>query len=619
MIPHAFVQDLLARVDIVEVIERYLPLKKGGVNYFACCPFHGEKSPSFSVSPSKQFYHCFGCGAHGSAIGFLMEYSGLGFVEAVKDLAEQVGMQVPEEAPGAAQERVREQSLTELMTQAARFYKEQLKRSPVAIEYLKGRGLTGEIAARYGLGYAPEGWQSLQAAFADYADPKLLECGLVIENDQGRRYDRFRERITFPILDQRGHVIGFGGRVLGKGEPKYLNSPETPLFEKGRELYGLVQARGTIRDSGTVLVVEGYMDVVALAQFGVANAVATLGTAATPHHMQKLLRVADRVVFSFDGDAAGRRAAGRALEVCLEHLADNKTVAFLFLPDDHDPDSYVRAFGADAFRQVVDHATPLADFLLAQLRQDIDLATAEGRARLVHEAKPLVTRIGAPLLRLQVIKMLADAAGFSQIEVEQACGLAAPRRSERRFDDTPPDDGFAARRFSGQASSGKPFRGERRPAVPRQPPRQRPATPVETLLKIVVQHPTWSARLPVDLLPADSAEGLALIAVTDAMSVGDLPTQGVGALLEHFRDTPHAPILARVAVANEETPFEDGTIEPLLNDTLNKLQADALSREIERLTAQDRADGLDPQQRRRLAELLMDKQRLRVRPKVTDS
>src|SRR5574343_1928374 len=235
MIPQSFIQDLLARVDIVEVIERYLPLKKGGANYFACCPFHGEKSASFSVSPTKQFYHCFGCGAHGSAISFLMEYSGLGFIDAFKELAGNVGMTVPDDDFNSNRDRAHEQSRTEVMAQAARFYKEQLKRSPVAVDYLKGRGLTGEIAARYGLGYAPEGWQSLQAAFADYSAASLLECGLVLENEQGRRYDRFRDRIIFPIQDQRGNVIGFGGRVLGKGEPKYLNSPETPLFQKGHE------------------------------------------------------------------------------------------------------------------------------------------------------------------------------------------------------------------------------------------------------------------------------------------------------------------------------------------------------------------------------------------------
>ncbi|MCK6375293.1 MAG: DNA primase [Zoogloea sp.] len=632
MIPQSFIQDLLARIDIVEVIERYLPLKKGGANYFACCPFHGEKSASFSVSPTKQFYHCFGCGAHGSAISFLMEYSGLGFIDAVKELASSVGMEVPQDDFTPNRDRVREQSLTELMAQAARFYKEQLKRSPVAIDYLKGRGLTGEIAARYGLGYAPEGWQALQAAFPDYSAASLLECGLVLENEQGRRYDRFRDRIMFPIQDQRGNVIGFGGRVLGKGEPKYLNSPETPIFEKGRELYGLVQARQAVRDQECVLVVEGYMDVVGLAQFGVGNAVATLGTAATPHHIQKLLRLTDRVVFCFDGDAAGRRAAGRALEVSLEHLADNKTLTFLFLPEEHDPDSFVRAEGPDAFRAAMSRAQPLAEFLLAELKKDVDLATAEGCARLVHEAKPLVTRIGAPLLRLQVIKMLAETAGFTQAEIEQSFGLKNASAMPRRNDEPPPFDDFGRGNFdrggfgnrgdfggnNGFGGNGG-FRGKRRQGLPRLPPRQAPQSPIETLLKLVVQHPVWAARLPIDLLPSDTPEGLALIAIVDAMSVGDLPTHGLGALIEHYRDTPHAAALSRAAGQLADETIDDTTIERLFNDTLYKLEADLIEKEIVGLNARARETSLNTAEKQRLKELISAKQRLKPRPKASDS
>ena len=423
MIPESFVQELLARVDIVDVVERYVTLKKAGANYSACCPFHSEKTPSFTVSPSKQFYHCFGCGAHGSAIGFLMQHAGIGFVEAVEDLASSVGMQVPHEERNRA-ERAKKAPLTELMARATRFYREQLKGSPKAIDYLKGRGLTGEIAARFGLGYAPDGWQGLEKVFPMYDDPALAECGLVIVNEQGRRYDRFRDRVMFPIQDQRGNVIGFGGRVLGQGEPKYLNSPETPLFEKGRELYGLTQARQAIRDSDTVIVVEGYMDVVALAQHGVANAVATLGTACTPAHVHKLLRQASKVVFCFDGDAAGRKAAWRALEASLDQLADDKSAGFLFLPPEHDPDSYVRAEGADNFRRLVAHPTTLTEFLLRELKSGVDLASAEGRARLVHEAKPHLLKLSAPVLRVQLVKAVAEAAELTQAEVETQCGLA---------------------------------------------------------------------------------------------------------------------------------------------------------------------------------------------------
>jgi DNA primase len=296
VIPKSFIQDLLNRLDIVDVIERYLPLKKAGANYVACCPFHNEKSPSFTVSQSKQFYHCFGCGAHGTAIGFVMEHTGMGFVEAVEDLAKSVGMTVPRETGNIPQHKVAP-DLYDLMQSATRYYREQLKKTPRAIDYLKGRGLSGEVAARFGIGYAPDEWQNLRAAVPNYQDASLVETGLVIAGEEGKRYDRFRDRIMFPIVNVRGQVIGFGGRVLDKGEPKYLNSPETQLFEKGHELYGLFQAQKAIRAQQRVIVVEGYMDVVALAQHGVEYAVATLGTATTPHHMQKLLRLCDQIVF----------------------------------------------------------------------------------------------------------------------------------------------------------------------------------------------------------------------------------------------------------------------------------------------------------------------------------
>jgi DNA primase len=323
MIPNDFIQTLLARVDIVEVIDTYVPLKKAGANYAACCPFHSEKTPSFTVSPSKQFYHCFGCGAHGTAIGFLMEYAGKPFPEAVAALARDAGLEVPrDERPGEAERREETRSLAALLLDAAKFYRARLKENPAAIEYLKARGLTGTIAARFGIGYAPDAWQSLAGVFARYDDPALEAAGLVVAGDAGKRYDRFRDRIMFPIHDSRGQVIGFGGRVVGGGEPKYLNSPETPLFSKGRELYGLFLGRNAIRDAGRVVVVEGYMDVVALAQHGIDYGVATLGTATTPAHVQKLFRLTDSVVYCFDGDAAGRKAAWRALETTLPVLAD---------------------------------------------------------------------------------------------------------------------------------------------------------------------------------------------------------------------------------------------------------------------------------------------------------
>ncbi|MBI1395309.1 MAG: DNA primase [Betaproteobacteria bacterium] len=415
MIPQSFIQDLLGRVDIVDVIEAAVPLKRAGSNMVACCPFHSEKSPSFTVSPSKQFYHCFGCGAHGTAISFLMEFHGMGFVDAVRDLAGRVGLTVPE-APRtdeqAAADRVAP-TLVDILARAARFYKEQLKRSEPAIRYLKSRGLTGEIAAKFGLGYAPDGWHALSGVFGDYDMAELLAAGLVIDNDEGRRYDRFRDRIMFPIVSQRGEIIGFGGRVLGTGEPKYLNSPETPIFEKGRELYGLFQARQAIRQANRVVVVEGYMDVVALAQHGVTNVVATLGTATTPVHVQKLLRQADRLTFCFDGDSAGRRAAWRALEVSLEALADGKQIQFMFLPEKEDPDSFVRSQGSTAFGELVENAEPLSRFLIRELCSRVDMKTPEGKAAFLKDAEALIGRIRARNLH----RTMRDA-------VEQVAGVA---------------------------------------------------------------------------------------------------------------------------------------------------------------------------------------------------
>jgi DNA primase len=420
MIPHSFIQDLLARVDIVQIIESHIPLKRAGSNYSARCPFHNEKTPSFTVSPTKQFYHCFGCGAHGTAIGFLMEYHGMGFVEAVRDLAARAGLSLPEQSPGRRQAEESGDELIDALERAARFYRAELKRSERAIGYLKGRGLTGEIAARYGLGYAPNGWQALEAVFREYQSSKALAlAGLVIDAPEGRRYDRFRDRVMFPIVNSRGAIVGFGGRVIDSGEPKYLNSPETPVFEKGRELYGLPQARQAIREAGKIVVVEGYMDVVALAQHEVSYAVATLGTATTPWQVQKLLRQTDTVVYCFDGDDAGRRAAWRALENTLSQLVDGKRVAFLFLPEGEDPDSYVRSRGRQAFEGILEQAQPLSEFMLHGLAARTELRTAEGRAKFLLDAKPLVKQVGAPILSLTLRKRAAELAGVSQNELDQ--------------------------------------------------------------------------------------------------------------------------------------------------------------------------------------------------------
>ena len=428
MIPQDFIDQLLSRVDIVDVVERYVPLKKAGRDYMACCPFHKEKSPSFSVSPTKQFYHCFGCGAHGTAISFLIEHGGYGFVDAVSELAQQVGLTVPQVAQEAAREEAQRrqtaETLHDVMLEAARFYKRELKRSTLAIDYLKRRGLTGEIAARFGLGWAPAGRTALQGVFPDYLDDRLLEAGLVIRRDDGSRYDRFRERVMFPIRDVRGRVIAFGGRILDKGEPKYLNSPETPLFEKGRELYGLFEGREAIRERNRVLVVEGYMDVVALAQHGVPYAVATLGTSTTSTHVHKLFRHADRVVFCFDGDKAGQRAAWRALENVLPELRDGKRVDFLFLPVEHDPDSFVREYGAEALEDwIQQRSLPLSVYLTQELAARVDLDSDEGRAELLNLAKPLVMQVKTPALAVLLRKKLAELARLSLDDLDRLWGL----------------------------------------------------------------------------------------------------------------------------------------------------------------------------------------------------
>jgi len=416
VIPPSFIQDLLARTDIVEVVGRHVTLKKAGINFKGLCPFHGEKSPSFIVSPSRQTYHCFGCGVHGNAVGFLMENAGLGFVEAVKDLAQIQGMPVPdddsrpEDREKAKAQKEKQTSINDVLTKAMQHWRQQLKATPRAVAYLKGRGLTGEIAARFGMGYSPDNWRGLASVYPKYDDPLLVEAGLVITSDDGepradgeaKRYDRFRDRIMFPIRNPQGEVIGFGGRVLDKGEPKYLNSPETPVFIKGRELYGLYEGRSALRTKGYALVTEGYMDVVALAQWGFGNAVATLGTACSAEHVQKLFRFTEQVVFSFDGDGAGRRAAGRALEAALPFASDTRRISFLFLPAEHDPDSYIREFGPEAFEACVQQAIPLSVQLLEHAKGDCNLDTAEGRARLLAQALPLLGQLPDGALRGQI-------------------------------------------------------------------------------------------------------------------------------------------------------------------------------------------------------------------------
>ena len=540
VIPQTFIQDLLARVDIVDVVGRYVKLRKAGANLLGLCPFHAEKSPSFTVSPTKQFYHCFGCGAHGSAIGFLMEHAGLSYVDAIHDLAGTLGLAVPQEGPAAPP---REPGLVEALDAAARFYKQRLSDSARAVAYLKGRGLSGRTAARFLLGYAPDSWRGLEAAVADYDAPVLVTAGLVVESAdeaaQGsggrrKRYDRFRDRIMFPIRNPRGQVIGFGGRVLERGEPKYLNSPETPVFAKGRELYGLFEARDALRAENCAIVVEGYMDVVMLAEHGIGNALATLGTATTADHVRKLLRVVDRVVFAFDGDAAGRRAAWRALEASLAQLVDTKRVDFLFLPPEHDPDSFVRAHGAEGFAAALAGATPLSGFLMHELAAGADLDTPEGRAAMLARARPLLASMIAPGLQIQLLHAVADRAAVSVAELQRLldadvaagaaerergaraqAGLAgavdgpADRRRLRADAPAPRDDGMRANRF------GRPARPARTAGAPDLERRVRLLAALHPILASEVGAP--------DFLPAALLDWLATVtAQPDASSLASL-------------------------------------------------------------------------------------------------
>ena len=419
-IPQEFINDLVDRSDIVEVVGSRISLKKAGREFKACCPFHGEKTASFTVSPDKGFYHCFGCGAHGTAIGFLMEHDRLEFVEAVEELAALQGVEVPREA-GNKNPTDPVAPLFAVLEQTANAYVQQLKEHPHAIEYLKKRGLDGATVARYHIGYAPAGWDYLlkQAGSSTEERDKLQKTGLVIRNDKGRIYDRFRERIMFPIRDSRGRTVAFGGRVLDKGEPKYLNSPETPVFHKGRELYGWYEARQANRKLETIIVVEGYMDVVALARHDITNAVATLGTATTPEHLKRIFRGVSEVIFCFDGDRAGRDAAWRALNVALPELRDGRQIRFLFLADGQDPDSVVRDGGAAAFRELLQTSLPLSDYLLEHLKTATDLDSMDGLARLAELARPLISQIPEGIYRELLLEKLAGEVGLSHERLER--------------------------------------------------------------------------------------------------------------------------------------------------------------------------------------------------------
>ncbi len=576
-IPQHFIDELLSRVDIVDVVGDYVPLKKAGREFVACCPFHNEKTPSFTVSPQKQFYHCFGCGAHGTAIGFLMEHQHMDFVEAVEHLARRLGLEVPREGGGrAGGEREAHAELLATLAEADRWFRRQLREHPQArraVDYLRGRGVSGEIAARFGLGYAPPAWDGLLRALGrdEAARARLKAAGLVAEGGGRGLYDRFRDRIVFPIRDRRGRTVGFGGRLIEGDGPKYLNSPETPVFHKGRELYGLHEAREATRRLERLLVVEGYMDVIALAQHGITWAVATLGTAATSEHVERLFRTVPEVVFCFDGDAAGRRAAWRALEQALPAMRDGRSARFLFLPEGEDPDSLVRREGRDAFLARVENAVPFSELFLEGLAARADTGSMDGRARMAELARPLLSKMPQGVLRELLTEALAARVGLPAERL--AARLEAP---------------------AALAAARPPARGGA--------PRGR-ATPVRTALALLLRHP----RLAAKAAPARGwLDELELPGVPLLRQVLDLlesePHLGTAAILERFRGTEAGAQLARLLAWDPQVPEEGAAAE--LEGALARLEARHREQRAERLLAKARAAGLDEAEKAELRALL---------------
>jgi len=573
-IPQHFIDDLMSRVDIVEVVGSRVQLKKAGREYKACCPFHDEKTPSFTVSPNKQFYHCFGCGAHGTALGFLMDHDHLGFVDAVEELARQAGVEVPREAGPAIKQP--DDDLYAVMEKAAAFFRQELRDSREAIAYLKARGVDGETAARFGIGYAPARWDSLikHLGATEKSLRQLADCGLIIEREQGGWYDRFRGRIVFPIRDARGRVIAFGGRIIGEGEPKYLNSPETRLFHKGRELYGLFEARQALRDIPRLLVVEGYMDVVGLAQAGIAWAVATLGTATTGDHLHRLFRLTNTIVFCFDGDRAGRQAAWRALENALPGLIEGRQIYFLFLPEGEDPDSLVRSRGADDFHRLVDGAVPLSDYLLEHLQSQVDMGSLDGRARMAEMARPLLSRIPDGIYHDLLVSRLAQTIGMNE---DRLAGLLA-----------------------GDASAQQGFRPAERGAP-------QPASPRSSLVRqaiaLAIHHPGSAAvaEIPHALSEAD-LKGIPLLMELLEICRSN-PDIGTAGLLERWRERPEHPHL--LALAANDLLISEEAAPVVIGDTLRQIVRRAgPERRTETLIAKARAEGLSPQEKQELRDLL---------------
>ncbi|MGF1714872.1 DNA primase [Photobacterium chitinilyticum] len=578
-IPRTFIDDLIARHDIVDIVDARVKLKKQGKNFGACCPFHNEKTPSFSVSQEKQFYHCFGCGAHGNVLDFVMEFDRLEFVEAIEELSSQLGLEIPREqgsGGGSSAPRSKEKlGLYEMMGQISQFYQSQLrtKEGQVAVDYLKNRGLSGEVVQKFGIGFVPDQWDMVRTRFGRDAESQksLVTAGMLIENDNGRRYDRFRGRVMFPIHDRRGRVIGFGGRVLGDGTPKYLNSPETPIFHKGRELYGLYEVLQAYREPEKLLVVEGYMDVVALAQFGVDYAVASLGTATTGDHIQTMFRQTGTIVCCYDGDRAGRDAAWRAMEQALPYLTDGRQLKFMFLPDGEDPDTYIRQFGKEGFEHKINEAMSLSEFMFNSLVAQVDMSSKEGKAKLKTLAKPLLEKVAGETLREYLLNALGYNLGLPPDQI----------RLELKRDET------------------------QRPRLPQQNIKR---TPMRDVIALLIQNPRFVSSLGFDMAAFEeiTVPGLnLLISVVDKCRSN--PNITTGQLLEYWRGNKQEAMMARLATW--ELPLakdEDNTLDVFL-DAMDKVIDQCVKQQIEKLQAKSNTVGLSVEEKRELQSLILNR------------
>ncbi|MCK5325660.1 MAG: DNA primase [Woeseiaceae bacterium] len=576
LIPQDFIDDLVARADVVEVIGRRVQLKKAGREFKACCPFHEEKTPSFTVSPSKGFYHCFGCGAHGTAVGFLMDFDHMSFVEAIETLANSMGVEVPRDESDRPAQRYDE--LFDLMSRVERFWQQGLRDNQSAVDYLRGRSIDGTTAKRFGLGFAADGWSTVLDKFgtSQEAIDRLLAAGLIIRKDNGRHYDRFRDRIVFPIRDIRGRCIGFGGRTMGDGEPKYLNSPETVLFHKGRELYGLHEARQALRQIERFVVVEGYMDVIALARHGIDCSVATLGTATTDDHLNRLFRLTENIDFCFDGDRAGKQAAWRALETALPHIREGRQVHFVFLPEGHDPDSYVSEHGSDAFMKALDNGVALSDYMISELAADVDLDTVDGRARLAESARPLIAKIPQGIYRELLIESLANTVGLSAAKLEKTLGRAHGENPQRTA---------GARLSLGRSASisaGKP-------------------SVLRRAITLLLNHPVAGGQLDVEKIAGVSRPGIDLL--HDLIeTVQEEPNITTAGLLERWRHDDQGRHLGKLAAI--EVP-EDEDFDPVaeLSDCLDQLALAGRRERIDFLIEKQRVNPLDEDEKAELRQL----------------